>query len=170
MRWAAKPKLYEEGEEQLGRYGGYLRAEQDLAPDTVRNYLSDLRQFAAFCEASWAEGEEAGQAFSPAGVTTPAITLYRGGTPNPATSVPYFVLRGNVCALLAAKDHVNVFLYDPLAPDPAGIIISGHENKTGRTVAIYRGEEIKEMALVAMFRAIIAHNRARGWRKIVRQR
>ena len=25
---------------------------------------------------------------------------------------PYFVLEGNICALLAAKDHVNVFLYD----------------------------------------------------------
>ena len=25
---------------------------------------------------------------------------------------PYFVLQGNICALLAAKDHVNVFLYD----------------------------------------------------------
>jgi hypothetical protein len=23
---------------------------------------------------------------------------------------PYFVLDGNICALLAAKDHVNVFL------------------------------------------------------------
>ncbi len=28
------------------------------------------------------------------------------------TVQPYFVLQGNVCALLAAKDHVNVFLYD----------------------------------------------------------
>ena len=81
----------------------------------------------------------------------------------------YFVLRGNICALLAAKDHVNVFLYDPLVPDPAGIITSGHENKTGRTVAIYRGEVIDEEALVAMFRAIIAHNRAGGWRKILRE-
>src|SRR4051794_21105383 len=25
---------------------------------------------------------------------------------------PYFVLDGNICALLATKDHVNVFLYD----------------------------------------------------------
>ncbi len=25
---------------------------------------------------------------------------------------PYFVLQGNICALLATKDHVNVFLYD----------------------------------------------------------
>jgi hypothetical protein len=55
------------------------------------------------------------------------------------TDRPYFVLHGNVCALLAAKDHVNVYLYDPLVPDLAGVIISGHENKTGRTVAIHRG-------------------------------
>jgi hypothetical protein len=83
------------------------------------------------------------------------------------TDRPYFVLQGNICALLAAKDHVNVFLYDPLVPDPEGIITSGHENKTGRIVAIYRGEAINEEALVAMFRAIIAHNRAGGWRKIL---
>jgi hypothetical protein len=31
---------------------------------------------------------------------------------------PYFVLEGNLCALLAAKDHVNVFLYDgAIVPD-----------------------------------------------------
>jgi hypothetical protein len=62
----------------------------------------------------------------------------------------------------------RVSLRDPLVPDPAGIITSGHENETGRTVAIYRGEAINEEALVAMFRAIIAHNRAGGWRKIMR--
>ncbi|MFL5724917.1 MAG: DUF1801 domain-containing protein, partial [Chloroflexota bacterium] len=28
------------------------------------------------------------------------------------TVQPYFVLEGNVIALLAAKDHVTVFLYD----------------------------------------------------------
>lgn len=85
------------------------------------------------------------------------------------TSQPYFVLQGNICALLAAKDHVNVFLYDPLVPDPEGIITSGHENKTGRTVAIRQAETINERALLAMFRTIIAHNRAGGWRMVVRQ-
>src|SRR4051794_24336763 len=85
------------------------------------------------------------------------------------TDRPYFVLHGNICALLAAKDHVNVFLYDPLLPDPEGIITSGQENKSGRTVAIHQEEAINEEALVAMFRAIIAHNRAGGWRKIVRE-
>jgi len=84
------------------------------------------------------------------------------------TTQPYFVLQGNICALLAAKDHVNVFLYDPLVPDPEGIITSGHENRTGRTLAIRQGEAINEGALLAMFKAIIAHNRAGGWRKLVR--
>lgn len=46
------------------------------------------------------------------------------------TGRPYFVLEGNVCTLLAAKDHVNVFLYDgAIVPDPEGIITGGHENE-----------------------------------------
>jgi hypothetical protein len=78
---------------------------------------------------------------------------------------PYFVLDGNICALLAAKTHVNVFLYDGgIVPDPEGIITAGHDNKTARTVAFHRGEEINEHALGEMFRRIIANNRAGGWR------
>ena len=85
------------------------------------------------------------------------------------TKLPYFVLEGNVCALLAAKDHVNVFLYDGgIVPDPEGIITGGHGNKTGRTVAIRRGETINARALTALFKAIIANNRAGGWRRIKR--
>lgn len=45
---------------------------------------------------------------------------------------PYFVLEGNVCALLAATDHVNLFLYDPTVPDPDGLINHGHGNATAR--------------------------------------
>jgi hypothetical protein len=86
------------------------------------------------------------------------------------TKQPYFVLEGNVCALLAAKSHVNVFLYDgATVPDPEGIITGGHGNKTARTVAIHEGEEINARALSAMFKAIIANNRAGGWRKLKRQ-
>jgi hypothetical protein len=86
------------------------------------------------------------------------------------TNRPYFVLEGNICALLAAKDHVNVFLYDgAIIPDPEGIITAGHENKTARTVAIRQDEPIKAPALGSMFRAIIANNRAGGWRKLKRQ-
>jgi len=83
------------------------------------------------------------------------------------TNRPYFVLDGNICALLAAKDHVNVFLYDgAIVPDPEGIITGGHDNKTARTVAIGEGEAINAPALAAMFRQIIANNRAGGWRQL----
>jgi hypothetical protein len=80
---------------------------------------------------------------------------------------PYFVLDGNVCALLAAKDHVNLFLYDGgIVPDPGGIITAGHENKTARTISFHRGDTINAPALTAMLQKIIANNRAGGWRKL----
>jgi hypothetical protein len=86
------------------------------------------------------------------------------------TTQPYFVLQGNICALLAAKDHVNVFLYDGgIVPDPDGIITGGHDNKTARTVAVREGERINAPALTTMFRQIIANNRAGGWRKLKRE-
>jgi len=80
---------------------------------------------------------------------------------------PYFVLQGNICALQATKDHVNVFLYDgAIVPDPEGIITGGHDNTTARTVAVYEGDELNATALRTMFEQIIANNRAGGWRKI----
>jgi hypothetical protein len=83
---------------------------------------------------------------------------------------PYFVLDGNICALLAAKDHVNVFLYDgAIVPDPEGIITAGHENKTARTVAFGQDARVNAAALTEMFRHIIANNRAGGWRKLKRE-
>ena len=83
---------------------------------------------------------------------------------------PYFVLEGNVCALLATKDHVNVFLYDgAIVPDPEGIITGGHDNQTARTVAVYEGETLNAPALQRMFEQIIANNRAGGWRRLKRE-
>ena len=82
---------------------------------------------------------------------------------------PYFLLDGNICALLAAKDHVNVFIYDPIVPDPEGIITSGHENKAARAVAIGRDKSVNARALTRMVKAVIANNRAGGWRKLRRE-
>lgn len=80
---------------------------------------------------------------------------------------PYFVLKGNICALLAAKDHVNVFLYDgAIVPDPEGIITGGDDNTTARTVAIRKDDAVNAPALTAMIKTIIANNRAGGWRKL----
>lgn len=80
---------------------------------------------------------------------------------------PYFVCEGNVCALLATKDHINLFLYDgAIVPDPEQIITGGHDNQTARTVAVYAGEPINRPALTAMLRQIVANNRAGGWRTL----
>ncbi len=82
------------------------------------------------------------------------------------TDRPYFTVNGNICALLAAKDHVNVFIYDPIAPDPEGIINQGQGNATARAIQVYRGDTLNERALLNLFRAVIANNRAGGWRKL----
>jgi hypothetical protein len=83
------------------------------------------------------------------------------------TDRPYFVLEGNVCALQAARDHINLFLYDgAIVPDPEGIITGGHDNETARTISFRQGQTINARALTAMLRQIIANNRSGGWRKL----
>ena len=82
--------------------------------------------------------------------------------------LPYFTLDGNICALLATKDHVNIFIYDPTAPDPENIINQGQGNKTARAIQYYQGDSINEKALLNLFKAIIVNNQKGGWRKIVK--
>jgi hypothetical protein len=80
---------------------------------------------------------------------------------------PYFVLDGNVCALLATKDHVNLFVYDGgIVPDPHGLVTGGHDNTTARTIAFWEGDPVDEPALLEFLRQIVANNRAGGWRRI----
>ena len=80
---------------------------------------------------------------------------------------PYFVLHGNICALLTTKDHLNLFLYDgAIVPDPDHIITGGHDNATARTISFHPGDRVPVGPLSAMLRQIIADNRAGGWRKL----
>lgn len=79
---------------------------------------------------------------------------------------PYFVLSGNVCALQATKNHINVFIYDPIAPDPEHIINQGHENQTARSIQIYEDDIINKDAFKNLMHAVANNNRAGGWRKI----
>lgn len=83
------------------------------------------------------------------------------------TVQPYFVLDGNVAAFLAARDHVNVFVYDGgLVPDPHGLVTAGHANATARTIGFREGDVVPEEALVEFFRHLVADNRAGGWRRL----
>jgi len=65
---------------------------------------------------------------------------------------PYFTLQGNICALLGAKDHLTIFIYDPIVPDPEGIINQGQGNLTARAIQIRQGETINQGALLNLFR------------------
>jgi|SRR5882672_12402042 len=82
------------------------------------------------------------------------------------TDRPYFTLNGNVCAFQATKDHINVFIYDPIAPDPGKIINQGKGNLTARAIQIYQGDTLNEKAFVSLIKAVVGNNRAGGWRKL----
>ncbi len=70
------------------------------------------------------------------------------------TNRPYFTLDGNICALLAARDHINIFIYDPIAPDPEGIINQGQGNLTARAIQVRQGETLNERSKAADSRDI----------------
>ncbi len=79
---------------------------------------------------------------------------------------PYFVHKGNVAALLATKYHVNVFIYDPIAPDPENVINQGHKNATARSIQIFENTTINEKAFMNLIQAVVANNENGGWRKL----
>jgi len=74
---AAQPALSPAGQRALAEYAVALQEREDLRPDSLRNYVSDLRQFAAWYEATTAAGQEASTPFGPPEITTPTITRYR---------------------------------------------------------------------------------------------
>src|SRR5437762_12350980 len=86
------------------------------------------------------------------------------------TNRPYFTLHGNICALLGTKDHLNIFIYDPIAPDPEGIINQGEGNQTARTIQVRQGEPINQRALFNLLREVIKNNRTGGWRTLRKQK
>lgn len=74
MKRPAQPSLSVAASQGLTAYEDYLRHERDVSAATLRNYLSDLRQFLAWFETA---GQGAGAPFTPGSLTTPAITRYR---------------------------------------------------------------------------------------------
>jgi len=82
------------------------------------------------------------------------------------TNRPYFVLNGNVCAFLGAKDHLNLFIYDPTVSDVHHLINQGGNNKTAKAIQFFENDSINEAALRDLLREVVAHNRAGGWRQM----
>jgi integrase/recombinase XerD len=76
MKREAQPALSIEGQHALEQYAYALRQVEDLTAVTIRNYLSDLRQFIAWCECCWCEECNA-QSFTPQAVASPLLIRYR---------------------------------------------------------------------------------------------
>ena len=68
--------LSEAGQHTLRQYRQSLQQVEDLSPVTIRNYVSDLRQFIAWREAYWSEGQEE-RSFTLRAVTPALLIRYR---------------------------------------------------------------------------------------------
>jgi integrase/recombinase XerD len=74
---SARPDLSAEAQQVFDHYEHHLLQASDLSPVSIRNYLSDIRLFMAWCERSWSEGGEVQPIFSLERIATPTITRYR---------------------------------------------------------------------------------------------
>jgi site-specific recombinase XerD len=76
MKRAAQPALSMEGQQALDHYAHTFQQVEDLTAVTIRNYLSDLRQFIAWCKGYWCK-EQDEQSFTPRAVIPPLLIRYR---------------------------------------------------------------------------------------------
>lgn len=73
MKRGAQSTLSVEGQQTPGQFSNALRQVEDLSAVTARHYLTDLRQFIAWCECSWRE--EWNEAPSTLQAVTPPILI-----------------------------------------------------------------------------------------------
>jgi len=102
MKRPAMPELSVAGEAALAAYLTALREETDANATSIRNYGSDLRQFIAWCEGTWAVGQETPATFTPAALSTPLIVRYRSQLQHTLRLRPASVNR----ALISIKRYV----------------------------------------------------------------
>jgi integrase/recombinase XerD len=146
MRRLANPPLSSSGEATLAQYQQVLWEHEDLTNASRRNYLSDLRHFAAWHEAHPTrrtdETPSSRMGFNPQTITTPALTRYRAYLQKDLHQKPNSVNR----ALISVKRYCSwamqkqLISYDPSAP----VKLVGEEAHDFRYL-----EDEEEQALVA---------------------
>ena len=111
------PALSTTGQVTLDAFATALRTTLDMSPITIRNYLSDLRQFIAWAEAEWAEAEPP-HTFAPTSISTPLVVRYRTYLQQTQHLAPTSINR----ALISLKRYSawlcaeNLLPRDPVAP------------------------------------------------------
>ena len=76
MKRQANPPHSSEGLPALAQYEQTLCEQEDLTLASVRNYLSDVRQFTAWYEAQAEAADRPDPAFTPQSITTPTLTRF----------------------------------------------------------------------------------------------
>jgi integrase/recombinase XerD len=145
MKRQANPRLSSAGACALAHYEQTMRSQEDLAPASVRNYLSDVRHFMAWYEAREAErtvGDQTRSEFDVQAITTPTLTHYRSYLQTVQRHKPASVNR----SLISVKRYFgwaiqhHLISYDP----SAAVKLVGEEESAPRHV-----DDQEEQALVA---------------------
>ena len=145
MRRLANPPLSSSGEAVLAQYQKVLWEHEDLTTASRRNYLSDLRHFAAWYEANHVRNTDVAAfqiEFNPQAITTPTLIRYRAYLQKDLHQKPNSVNR----ALISLKRycswamHEQLISYNPSAP----VKLVGEEEHAPRHL-----EDKEEQALVA---------------------
>lgn len=116
LKRPAQPQLSPTGQQALEQYAGALQERENIRPVTLRNYLSDLRQFAAWYENTASAGQEltnsSAFSFSPQQITTPTVTRYRDYLQHTCELKPASVNRALIsikryCAWAMQSDQIS---------------------------------------------------------------
>lgn len=144
MKRQANPRLSSAGTCALAHYEQTMRSQEDLAPASLRNYLSDVRHFMAWYEAREAErtvDDQRRSDFDVQAITTPTLTHYRSYLQAVQRQKPASVNR----SLISLKRYFgwaiqhHLISYDPCA----AVKLVGEEESTPRHL-----DDQEEQALV----------------------
>lgn len=113
----AKTTVSSAAQQLLITYERYLTDVLDLRPATIRNYVSDLRLFMAWCEQTWRD-DDTEAVFSPERVATPTVTRYRDYLQHELKRKPNTVNRYLVSLkrYFSWATDMNLIPHDPTRP------------------------------------------------------
>lgn len=160
MKRSAQVRVSTDGQQAVDEYVRYLSDEQDLSADTRRNYRSDLRHFAAWCEASWVDGQEGNLSFGPTMIATPTLTQYRAYLQSvlklrPATINRHLVSIKRYFAWAAdsgllQRDPAKVVKLVPLVAQPPRHLTDQEENALVAAITTYGSLRDRTLLLLAL--------------------
>jgi integrase/recombinase XerD len=114
---AIKSVISTSAQQLLRNYERHLSEVLDLRSATIRNYVSDLRGFMAWCEQTWQEDDELA-VFSPERVATPTVTRYRDYLQHDARRKPNTINRYlvSIKRYFSWANDAELIMRDPARP------------------------------------------------------